>query len=252
MIGPQLNVPRHRRGPFSLRPNPSLKDLAPYPSPSKCGRVRQPHATYRAWVMSSTRRTLTPVKYMSISTSSTDDSRLRYRSMIAVSNGRLRSFGTSRVTSPGCATAANTCPPVYPGSLQCVRTSVLRTTDPLLRPATRSMSLPPWFAPPHPDVPESCLVDVYYRSSVFVSPAAPVGSISSVPQRSRSSCLHQPHRSQSKSKCAKNTVRYLNPFRRAHLRQLESSRSRGHGRTDAFYLHGEKRTLTVQTRPIIL
>ena len=56
-----------------------------------------PHS---ACVMSSTRRTLTPARYISTSASSTEDSRRRYRSMIAVSNGKLRSFGTFRLTSP--------------------------------------------------------------------------------------------------------------------------------------------------------
>jgi len=50
--------------------------------------------------MSSTRRTLTPAKYISTRASSTDDSRRRYRSMITVSNGSLRSFGTFSLTSP--------------------------------------------------------------------------------------------------------------------------------------------------------
>jgi len=50
--------------------------------------------------MSSTLRTLTPATYISIRASSTEDSRRRYRSIMAVSKGRLRSFGTVGVTSP--------------------------------------------------------------------------------------------------------------------------------------------------------
>ena len=53
-----------------------------------------------ASVMSSTRRTLTPARYISTSASSTYASRRRYRSMIAVSNGNVRSLGTFSVTSP--------------------------------------------------------------------------------------------------------------------------------------------------------
>ena len=55
---------------------------------------------HSACVMSSTRRTLTPARYISIKASSTEVSRHRYHSMVAVSNGRLRSFGTCSVTSP--------------------------------------------------------------------------------------------------------------------------------------------------------
>jgi hypothetical protein len=50
--------------------------------------------------MSSTRRTLTPARYISISASSTLDSRRLYRSMICVSNGSFRGRGTVSVTSP--------------------------------------------------------------------------------------------------------------------------------------------------------
>ena len=59
--------------------------------------TRVPHS---ASVMSSTRRTLTPAKYISISASSTELSRRRYRSTIAVSKGTERSFGIFSVTSP--------------------------------------------------------------------------------------------------------------------------------------------------------
>ena len=45
----------------------------------------------RASVISSTRRTLTPARYISINASSTDDSRRRYRSIIYVSEGSERS-----------------------------------------------------------------------------------------------------------------------------------------------------------------
>jgi len=55
---------------------------------------------HKASVMSSTRRTLTPAKYISTSDSSTDDSRRRYRSMICVSNGSFRNRGTLSMTSP--------------------------------------------------------------------------------------------------------------------------------------------------------
>ncbi len=61
------------------------------------GLTRVPHS---ASVMSSTRRTLTPAKYISIRASSTLLSRRLYRSIICVSNGKLRNFGTCRVTSP--------------------------------------------------------------------------------------------------------------------------------------------------------
>src|SRR5215469_11528819 len=53
------------------------------------GDTRVPH---NASVMSSTRRTDTPARYISISASSTELSRRRYRSMIAVSNVCWRSF----------------------------------------------------------------------------------------------------------------------------------------------------------------
>ncbi|TWT95166.1 hypothetical protein Pla108_33080 [Botrimarina colliarenosi] len=61
------------------------------------GDTRVPH---NASVMSSTRRTLTPARYISINASSTEDSRRRYRSMICDSNGRLRKRGTFSFTSP--------------------------------------------------------------------------------------------------------------------------------------------------------
>src|SRR4029434_7503885 len=61
------------------------------------GLTRVPH---KASVMSSTRRTLTSAKYISTSASSTELSRRRYRSMIAVSKGTERSFGICSVTSP--------------------------------------------------------------------------------------------------------------------------------------------------------
>jgi len=51
-------------------------------------------------VMSSTRRMLTPARYISISASSTELSRRLYRSMIAVSSGSFRSRGTVSLTSP--------------------------------------------------------------------------------------------------------------------------------------------------------
>src|SRR5262249_32016599 len=50
--------------------------------------------------MSSTRRTDSPARYISISASSTELSRRRYRSMMAVSNVCWRSFGTLNRTSP--------------------------------------------------------------------------------------------------------------------------------------------------------
>jgi len=50
--------------------------------------------------MSSTRRTLTPARYISTSASSTLACRRRYRSMICVSNGSFRSFGTRNCTRP--------------------------------------------------------------------------------------------------------------------------------------------------------
>src|SRR5262245_66631007 len=56
--------------------------------------------------MSSTRRTDTPARYISISASSTEVSRRRYRSMIAVSNVCWRSFGTLNRTSPAGLQAA--------------------------------------------------------------------------------------------------------------------------------------------------
>src|SRR6476620_3192310 len=61
------------------------------------GLTRVPH---RASVMSSTLRTEIPARYISISASSTELSRRRYRSMIAVSKVWRRSFGTLRFTSP--------------------------------------------------------------------------------------------------------------------------------------------------------
>jgi hypothetical protein len=59
--------------------------------------TRVPHS---ASVTSSTRRTDTPARYISISASSTELSRRRYRSMIAVSNVTPFSFGIFSVTSP--------------------------------------------------------------------------------------------------------------------------------------------------------
>ena len=56
-----------------------------------------PHS---ASVISSTRRTDTPARYISISASSTLLSRRRYRSMIAVSNVTPFNRGTCSVTSP--------------------------------------------------------------------------------------------------------------------------------------------------------
>ena len=55
---------------------------------------------HRASVMSSTRRTDTPARYISIRASSTLLSRRRYRSMMAVSKEIPLSLGTLRVTSP--------------------------------------------------------------------------------------------------------------------------------------------------------
>ena len=54
----------------------------------------------RASVMSSTRRTDTPARYISMRASSTLLSRRRYRSMMAVSKEIPLSLGTLRVTSP--------------------------------------------------------------------------------------------------------------------------------------------------------
>ncbi len=59
--------------------------------------TRVPHS---ASVMSSTRRTDIPAKYISMSASSTDVSRRRYRSIIAVSKVWRRSFGMRSCTSP--------------------------------------------------------------------------------------------------------------------------------------------------------
>src|SRR5262249_16221686 len=56
--------------------------------------------------MSSTRRTDTPARCISISASSTELSRRRYRSMMAVSNVCWRSFGTLNRTSPALVQAA--------------------------------------------------------------------------------------------------------------------------------------------------
>ena len=50
--------------------------------------------------MSSTRRTEMPARHISIRASSTELSRRRYRSMIALSKVWRRSFGTLRLTSP--------------------------------------------------------------------------------------------------------------------------------------------------------
>ena len=55
---------------------------------------------HRAPVMSSTRRTDTPARYISMRASSMLLSRRRYRSMIAVSKEIPLSLGTFRVTSP--------------------------------------------------------------------------------------------------------------------------------------------------------
>jgi hypothetical protein len=55
---------------------------------------------HKASVISSTLRTDTPARYISMSASSTLLSRLRYRSMIAVSNEMPFSLGTLSVTSP--------------------------------------------------------------------------------------------------------------------------------------------------------
>ena len=55
---------------------------------------------HRASVMSSTRRTETPARYISMRASSTLLSRRRYRSMMAVSNEIPFRRGTLSVTSP--------------------------------------------------------------------------------------------------------------------------------------------------------
>ena len=55
---------------------------------------------HRATVISSTRRTETPARYISMSASSTLLSRRRYRSMVAVSKEIPLSLGTLSVTSP--------------------------------------------------------------------------------------------------------------------------------------------------------
>ena len=54
----------------------------------------------RASVMSSTLLTDTPARYISTSASSTEDSLLRYRSMIAVSKGNALNLGILISTSP--------------------------------------------------------------------------------------------------------------------------------------------------------
>ena len=59
-----------------------------------------PCCPHKASVMSSTRRTETPARYISMSASSTLLSRRRYRSMIAVSNEIPLRRGTLSVTSP--------------------------------------------------------------------------------------------------------------------------------------------------------
>ena len=59
--------------------------------------TRVPHT---ASVMSSTLRTDTPARYISTRASSTEASRRLYRSIVAVSNGNRRSFGTRSFTSP--------------------------------------------------------------------------------------------------------------------------------------------------------
>jgi len=55
---------------------------------------------HNASVVSSTRRTETPVRYISMRASSTELSLRRYRSMIAVSKGIPLSLGTLRITLP--------------------------------------------------------------------------------------------------------------------------------------------------------
>jgi len=70
--------------------------------------TRLPHS---ASVMSSTRRTDTPARYISINASSTELSLRRYRSMICVSNGRLRSFGIRSTTSPAFVCSVLSYPP---------------------------------------------------------------------------------------------------------------------------------------------
>lgn len=55
---------------------------------------------HRASVISSTLRTETPARYISMRASSTLLSRRRYRSIIAVSKEVPLSFGTLKVTSP--------------------------------------------------------------------------------------------------------------------------------------------------------
>src|SRR3954471_24085848 len=59
--------------------------------------------------MSSTRRTEIPAKYISISASSTELSRRRYRSMIAVSKVWRRSFGTLRFSARNGSAAELVC-----------------------------------------------------------------------------------------------------------------------------------------------
>ena len=61
------------------------------------GETLLPHS---ASVMSSTRRTETPARYISMRASSTLLSRRRYRSMMAVSKDTPLSRGTWSVTSP--------------------------------------------------------------------------------------------------------------------------------------------------------
>ena len=55
---------------------------------------------HKASVISSTRRTDTPARYISIRASSTEDSLRRYLSMMAVSKGTPFSLGAFRSTSP--------------------------------------------------------------------------------------------------------------------------------------------------------
>jgi len=82
----------------------------------------------RASVMSSTRRTDTPARYISMSASSTDASRRRYRSMMAVSKVCRRSFGMFSTGLSLQLTLVVACPGIGPGVITLV---LLRVAEPV-------------------------------------------------------------------------------------------------------------------------
>src|SRR3954469_14869937 len=95
--------------------------------------------------MSSTRRTEMPARYISISASSTELSRRRYRSMIAVSKVWRRSFGTLRFTDllrpRWSAVSAHSCRPGCPDEPGCARNGQRRRAGLPQHPAWHSASL---------------------------------------------------------------------------------------------------------------